>query len=89
MHLDTRTEVADGRHIGALIMGAILPPLGFLLTLTLGYVVSPACTAGERIGLHVVHGMGLGLALAGAALAWSGRRAPSAARTTKGARSSF
>lgn len=86
MHLDARTEVADGKQIGALVVGAILPPLGFLLTLTLGYVLSPACMPAERLGLHVVHGMGLGLSLVGGALAWSGRRTKAPGRSAKGGR---
>jgi hypothetical protein len=73
MHLDARTGVPDRKAIGARIWGLILPPLGFLLTLTLGYIASPACRPGERMWLGAIHAMGLASSLAGGALAWLSR----------------
>jgi hypothetical protein len=70
MSLDPRTRVPDSRWIAAEHAALLLPPTAFLLNLGVAYaLVDPACVAGSRAALHLVHAVCLLLTIAGGVIA--------------------
>jgi hypothetical protein len=75
MTIDPRTDVPDARQIRGLWVGLLLAPAAFLLNLELAYAVVPtACSAHNRLLVHLVHLACLILAVAGLLVAWSSWR---------------
>jgi hypothetical protein len=75
MTVDRRTEIPDAREIRALWAGLLLAPAAFLLNLEVAYALVPtACSARNRLLVHLVHLICLLLAGAGLFTAWSSWR---------------
>jgi hypothetical protein len=69
--VDAGTRIPDARHISALWVGLLLPPVAVLADLTIAYALVPAaCSARNTLPIHLVHGAGLMLVLAGGLTAW-------------------
>jgi hypothetical protein len=66
MAVDPRTEVADAGTLRALWIGVLLPPIAFLLNLEAAYALVPAaCSSRNLLLIHLVHLVGLALAVFG------------------------
>lgn len=71
MTVDSRTDVPDAREIRALWIGALLPPVAFLINLEVAYALVPtACSSGTALPVHLVHLACLSLAIGGGLVAW-------------------
>jgi hypothetical protein len=69
--VDTSTRIPDARHIGALWLGLLLPPIAVLADLAIAYALVPAaCSSRNTLPIHLVHGAGLLLVLLGGLTAW-------------------
>jgi len=71
MTVDANTHIPDARHIWGLWIGLLLPPIAVLADLEISYALVPtACSSRSALLIHVVHGAGLLLVLAGGFTAW-------------------
>jgi hypothetical protein len=69
--VDPRTDVPDARSIRALWTGVLLAPIAFLIDLEVAYALVPtACSARNRLPVHLVHFACFLLALFGGLVAW-------------------
>jgi hypothetical protein len=71
MRVDPRTDVPEERHLRALWIGVLLPPVAFLINLEVAYaLVPPACSSHNTLPVHLVHLACLLLTLYGLVTAW-------------------
>lgn len=68
---DSRTDLPEARHIGALWTGVLLAPAAALANLMLAYLaVRGGCLRDNPLPVHLVHAAFLLVALGGVFLAW-------------------
>ena len=71
MGVDASSRIPDVRHIGALWIGLLLPPIAVLADLTIAYALVPrACATRNTLPIHLAHAGGLLLVLGGGLAAW-------------------
>jgi hypothetical protein len=70
------TRIPEARHMRALWIGLLLPPIVVLADLEIAYALVPvACSWQSPLPVHLVHGTGLLLVFAGGLTAWRNWRA--------------
>lgn len=66
MGVDPSTRIPNARHLWALWLGLLLPPIAVLADLAIAYALVPAaCSSRNTLPIHLMHGIGLLLVIAG------------------------
>jgi hypothetical protein len=74
--VDANTHIPDARHIRALWIGLLLPPVVVLADIEIAYALVPAaCSSRTALPIHLVHALAMLLVLFGGLTAWRNWRA--------------